>query len=191
MRAAKEELKASLRYSSIRDLLDGAGANSSSDAIRLRTESGTAAIAAADRAGARAIEEQLCFASLWAGASRDETRDRISFEADVSYLGTEVRLESVVAFLSTNAQVGILSNANVYALLQKSVPGVFSSFEDNEAQKTLDEETAREAGLGAAFGASGELDDEDEEDDESNEDDAASTGEEDKSDDEDEAEKEK
>ncbi len=82
MRAAKEELKASLRYSSIRDLLDGAGANSSSDAIRLRTESGTAAIAAADRAGARAIEEQLCFASLWAGASRDETRDRISFEAD-------------------------------------------------------------------------------------------------------------
>lgn len=191
MRAAKEELKASLRYSSIRDLLDGAGANSSSDAIRLRTESGTAAIAAADRAGARAIEEQLCFASLWAGASRDETRDRISFEADVSYLGTEVRLESVVAFLSTNAQVGILSNANVYALLQKSVPGVFSSFEDNEAQKTLDEEAAREAGLGAAFGASGELDDEDDEDDEPNEDDAASTGKEDKSDDEDEAEKEK
>ena len=69
--------------------------------------------------------------------------------------------------------------------------GVFSSFEDNEAQKTLDEETAREAGVGAAFGASGELDDEDEEDDESNEDDAASTGKEDKSDDEDEAEKEK
>ncbi len=48
-----------MKYSSIRDLLGEAGANSSGDAIKLRTASGTAAISTIDKTGAKAIEEQL------------------------------------------------------------------------------------------------------------------------------------
>ena len=57
MRSAKEFGKSALKYSSIRDLLDGAGAGASGEAIKLRTASGTANIAAMDNAGALAIEE--------------------------------------------------------------------------------------------------------------------------------------
>ncbi|MDO4587975.1 MAG: hypothetical protein Q4C95_11880 [Planctomycetia bacterium] len=134
MRNAKESLKNSLKYSSIRDLLDGAGANSSGEAIQLRTASGTAAIAAIDRTGAKALEEQLVFASVWSGATFAEAGDRISFEADVSYLGTDFSLQTVVSLLQANQQTQTLSRQNLYSILEKSVPGTLSSFDDNEIQ---------------------------------------------------------
>ncbi|MBR4750405.1 MAG: hypothetical protein IK077_01440 [Thermoguttaceae bacterium] len=139
LRKAKTELKETLRYTSVRDLIDGAGANSSGDALRVRTTSGTVAVATIDRTGARAIEEQLCFASRWSGASVDETCRRISYRPDVSYVGAEFEMSAVVDLLKTNGETRTLSNRNAYAFLEKAAPGVLPSFEDNEEQKKEDE----------------------------------------------------
>jgi hypothetical protein len=138
LRHAKSELKETLRYTSVRELLDKAGANSSGDALRLRTASGTVAVATIDKTGARAIEEQLCFASRWAGASVEETQRRIAYLPDTSYVGAEFALEAVVDLLKTNGETRALSNRNVYAFLEKAAPGVLPSFEDNEEQKKED-----------------------------------------------------
>ena len=141
LRNAKQELKDALKYSSIRDLLDGAGANSSGDAIKLRTASGTAAIATIDKTSARAIEEQLRFAAIWTGATPEEAFDRITFEADTSYLGQEFQLQSVVSFIQANSQNKFLSRQNAYSILEKTFPDVISNFEDNEAQMLSEEST--------------------------------------------------
>lgn len=146
MRLAKEYGKSALKYSSIRDLLDGAGANTSGEAIKLRTASGTAAVAAIDKAGALAIEEQLIYAAIWAGATRTEAMDRIEFRADTSYLGSEVDLSSVVGLVSLNQETRTLSDEALYRLIDKSVPGVLPSFEDNQAQKKADEPAPPPAG---------------------------------------------
>ncbi|MDO4557647.1 MAG: DUF4055 domain-containing protein [Planctomycetia bacterium] len=135
MRNAKEAIRSTLRYSSIRDLLDGAGANSSGNAIQLRTASGTAAIAAIDRAGAKAIEEQLVFASDWSGVTHEQSCERISYTADTAYLGSDYQLQAIVALIQANQMTNTLSPQNLYAVLEKSLPGVLSSFEDNEEQK--------------------------------------------------------
>lgn len=140
MRNAKEYGKSALKYSSIRDLLDGAGASASGEAIKLRTASGTANIAAMDNAGALAIEEQLIYAAIWAGATPEEAMDRITFKADTSYLGSEVQLQSVVGMIQLNAQTKTLSNEALYRLLDKAVPGVLPTYEDNEVQKLADQE---------------------------------------------------
>ena len=141
LKDAKLELKDSLKYSSIRDLLDGAGANSSGDAIKLRTASGTAAIATMDKTGARAIEEQIIFAAIWAGATFDEAYERISFEADTTYLGAEFQIQSVVSFMQTNKDAQLLSRQNAYSILEKTFPGVISNFDDNEAQLLTDQDS--------------------------------------------------
>lgn len=141
LRAAKQELKDSLRYSSIRDLLDGAGANSSGDALKLRTASGTAAIATMDKTSARAIEEQIRFAAIWAGATPTEAFDRITFEADTTYLGQDFQLQSVVSFIQANSQSKVLSKQNAYSILERTFPDIISNFEDNEAQLMSDEES--------------------------------------------------
>ncbi len=138
MRNAKDSLKESLKYSSIRDLLDGAGANSSGEAIQLRTASGTASIASIDRAGSRAIEEQLVFASMWTGSTQTEAGERIAYDADTSYLGTDFQLPAIVSLLQANQNTQTLSRVNVYSLLEKAMPGVLSSFEDNEIQKATE-----------------------------------------------------
>lgn len=138
MRNAKDEMKQALRNSSVRELLNGAGANASGDALMLRTASGTAMIASIDQAGAHAIEEQLIFASIWAGATPQEAAERISYKADTSYLATDFQLQSVVSLLTANgtADAGepFLSKRNLYSVLEKSIPGALSSFEDNEYQ---------------------------------------------------------
>ena len=132
-------MKQALRNTSIRELLDGAGANSSGDALQLRTASGTAMIATIDQTGARAIEEQLIYASMWAGATFEEAGGRISYKADTSYLSSDFQLQSVVSLLSVNAMADggmpLLSKANLYAILEKSLPNTLTSFEDNESQK--------------------------------------------------------
>ncbi|MDD3585635.1 MAG: hypothetical protein PHQ75_00505 [Thermoguttaceae bacterium] len=139
LRNAKAEMKQALRNTSIRELLDGAGANSSGDALQLRTASGTAMIATIDQTGARAIEEQLIYASMWAGATFEEAGERISYKADTSYLSSDFQLQSVVSLLSVNAMADggmpLLSKANLYAILEKSLPNTLTSFEDNESQK--------------------------------------------------------
>lgn len=139
LRHSKSELKETLRYTSLRDLIERAGANSSSDALRVRTTTGSVSIAAVDKTGARAIEEQLCFASLWSGASLEETRARISYEPDASYLGADIRLDSVVALLTANSATRALSKRSVYSLLEKAAPGALPSYEDNEEQMEQDE----------------------------------------------------
>ncbi len=135
MRAAKEDIRSSLKRISVQDLLDGSGANSSGKAIQLRTTSGTASIAAIDRAGGKAIEEQLVFAAIWAGATRDEAGQRITYEADTSYLDVDFNLSELVSFLNVNSDLGgdgpFLSDENAYALLQKAVPNVLTDFHDN------------------------------------------------------------
>ncbi len=134
LRAAKEFTKGALRYTSVRDLLEGAGANSSAEAIKLRTSTGTAAVAAIDMTGARAIEEQLVYASIWAGATRHEAMDRITYEADVSYVVTELQLQTVGNFIAQNEKHPVLSREAVYRLLNKSLPGVLPPYEDNRRQ---------------------------------------------------------
>ncbi len=135
LRNAKTELRETLRYTSLRDLIERAGANSSSEALRIRTTTGTASIAAIDKTGARGIEEQLCFASLWSGATYDETRRRIKYEPDVSYLGAEASLDAVVELLKANHETGTLSERSAYAFLERAAPGALPSYEDNQEQK--------------------------------------------------------
>ncbi len=139
MRNAKEEMKNSLKYSSIRDLLDGAGANASNKAIALRAASGTASLVAMDQTGARALEEQLIFASQWAGATEEEAGQRISYLADTSYLESDYSLQAIVSFLETNTNADqgrpFLSRKNIYSILEKTLPNTLSTFEDNEVQK--------------------------------------------------------
>ena len=146
LRNAKQELKDALKYSSIRDLLDGAGANSSGDALKLRTASGTAAIADIDKTGARAIEEQIRFAAIWAGATKNEASDRITFEADTTYLGQDFQLQSVVSFLQANSQNKMLSRQNAYSILERTFADVISNYEDNEAQLMTEEDSGFPSG---------------------------------------------
>ncbi|MBQ3327329.1 MAG: hypothetical protein IJG86_06105 [Clostridia bacterium] len=70
--------------------------------------------------------------------------DRITFRADTSYLGSEVQLQSVVGMIQTNQQTRTLSNEALYRLLDKAVPGVLPTYEDNEIQKVIDMEEALE-----------------------------------------------
>lgn len=135
LRNAKNELKSALKRTSIRELLDGAGANASGEALRIRTTAATASVATIDKTGGRAIEEQLCFASRWAGASVDETCRRISYRPDDSYVGAEFEMKAVVDLLKTNEETRTLSNRNAYAFLEKAAPGVLPTFDDNEEQK--------------------------------------------------------
>jgi hypothetical protein len=127
----------------IQGVLEAAGAGSSGEALMLRTTAGTATIAEIDSAGARAIEEQLCFAARWAGATLREVGDRISFKVDTSYMGNHATLQEIVSLITSNRSSGrpLLSRRNLYALLAKREPDVLSSYEDNELQLEDEEVT--------------------------------------------------
>lgn len=118
-------------------ILDGDIKNGSSGKSCLA--SGTAMIATIDQTGARAIEEQLIYASLWAGATVEQAGERINYKVDTSYLSTDFQLQSVVALLSANGQADngrpLLSKENIYSILSKSLPNTLTSYEDNESQK--------------------------------------------------------
>ena len=186
LRAAKQELKESLRYTSIRDLLDGAGANASGDAIKLRTASGTAAIALMDKTSARAIEEQLRFAAIWAGVKKSDVINTITYEADTTYLGQDFQLQSVIGFIQANETSRLLSKQNAYSILEKTFPDLISNFEDNEAQKLSDEDSLFTTSAPsqnpflASFGSSRMQEPESEEDGENEEDEDAQEGKEEK-----------
>ena len=136
IRQAKEEIKTSLRFSSIRDLFDGGGANASAKALSLRADSGTATIATIDKTGARALEEQLCFAAAWLGWSRDEIAANVKYEANASYLADDFQLPAIVSLMRENGATGtpLLSRRQLYRLVGVASGGVLDPFEDNEEQ---------------------------------------------------------
>ena len=136
LRQAKEELKASLRFASIRDLFDGAGANSSGKALAIRADSGTAKIATIDKTGARALEEILCFAAAWIGMSRDEIGTNVKYEANASYLTDDFQIQSIVSLMQANASSGnpLLSRRQLYRLTNVASGDLLDEFDDNERQ---------------------------------------------------------
>lgn len=157
LREAKTEIKEALKFTSIRDLLAGAGANASERALALRADSGTATVAAIDLAGGRAMEEQIVFAYVWAGASFEDAARNVKFEPNTSYLGDDFELSSVVQLLTANSAGGskLLSDRQLYRLIDKAAGGALDSFEDNEEQKIDEEGDAWRQGVAgqAAFDA--------------------------------------
>jgi hypothetical protein len=100
----------------------------------LRTAAGTASIGAIDETGALAIEEQLIFASIWAGSTLKEAGDRISVKADTSYMSAKGTVQEFVSLLSSNAATGqaFLSKRNLYAIIESLYPNILTNFDDNE-----------------------------------------------------------
>ena len=88
----------------------------------------------------RALEEQVEYAAIWAGASRDEASERIEFEADTSYLGEDFQLASVVSFIQANSTIGLLSRRNVYSILKKVFRESLSDYETNEDELLAEED---------------------------------------------------
>ena len=124
-----------------------------------------------DKTGARAIEEQIIYAAIWAGATFEEAYKRITFESDTTYLGQEFQIQSVVAFINANKDTKLLSKQNAYAILEKTFPGVITNFEDNEEQLISDEDgqfstPATNAILNALAGVGGGSNGNDEDEDE-------------------------
>jgi hypothetical protein len=118
-------------------MLESVGANTSGKAITLRTAAGTATVGEIDRAGARAIEEQLCFAAVWSGMSWYEAGESISYEVDTSYMASQGTVREFVTLMGANLSMGepFLSRQNLYAILQKLNPSTLTDWDDNELQK--------------------------------------------------------
>jgi hypothetical protein len=118
-------------------MLESVGANTSGTAITLRTAAGTATIGAIDRAGARAIEEQLCFAAKWSGMSWEEAGENISYEVDTSYMASQGTVQEFVSLMGANLSMGapFLSKQNLYGILQKLYPNTLTDWDINELQK--------------------------------------------------------
>jgi len=118
-------------------MLESVGANTSGTAITLRTAAGTATIGAIDRAGAHAIEEQLCFAARWSGMSWAEAGENISYEVDTSYMASQGTIQEFVSLMGANMSTGqpFLSKRNLYGIVQKLYPSTLTDWETNELQK--------------------------------------------------------
>ena len=122
-------------------MLESVGANTSGTAITLRTAAGTATIGEIDRAGARAIEEQLCFAAVWSGMSWEEAGKNIGYEVDTSYMASQGTVQEFVSLMGANLSMGapFLSKQNLYGILQKLYPSTLTEWEINELQKEEEE----------------------------------------------------
>ena len=118
-------------------MLESVGANTSGTAITLRTAAGTATISEIDRAGARAIEEQLCFAAVWSGMSWEEAGENIGYEVDTSYMASQGTVQEFVSLMGANLSMGapFLSKQNLYGILHKLYPSTLTEWEINELQK--------------------------------------------------------
>jgi hypothetical protein len=151
--ASINQIKTDAMRRTVQGLLDAAGANASGEALLLRSAAGTATIGNIDETGAKAIEEQLVFASMWAGATRKEAGDRISVEADISYMSNPRTIKELTGLLAANignSGKPFLSRRNLYALAEKMHPGTLSTFEDNELQ-IEQEQTPESTGSTANF----------------------------------------
>ena len=140
MQLAEESFKASMRENSVDGLLESAGANASGEALKMRSETATSSFAMIDQNVARGIEQIIVYAAVWAGATWEEAFERIRFEADIRYVGSEIDLNSLISFLNhseTSRMSGTqerLSWPNLYALLEAATGGIISSLEDNQSQ---------------------------------------------------------
>lgn len=147
-----EKIKSDAMRRTIQGVLDSVGANTSGTAIALRTAAGTATIGSIDRAGARAIEEQLCFAAVWAGATWDEAGSRISFEVDTSYMENDNRTVSeFVGLMAANIGADgkpLLSRKGLYRLLQMHYQGILPEWADNEIEIEMQGDTLLTQELG-------------------------------------------
>jgi len=132
LKEARDSTLDVLKRISIQDLLDGAGANSSGDAIQLRMIAGTATITDIDLAGEKAIEEQLCFAAYWAGATWEQVGERISYEIDTSYSKTDFSLSEVTSLMMANAAQKLLAPPVLYELIRQKAQ-VLPEWIDNVA----------------------------------------------------------
>lgn len=143
IRKAKEEIKSSLKFTSIRDLLDGSGANASAKALSLRADSGTANVAQIDATGGRALEEVLINAAVWLGATVEEACARIAYRPNTSYLADGFQIAQVVQLLGANAADGspFLSRRNLFKLVDAATGNLLGEYEDNEAEKIDQRET--------------------------------------------------
>ena len=117
-------------------MLESVGANTSGTAITLRTAAGTATISEIDRAGARAIEEQLCYAAVWSGMTWEQAGENISYEVDTSYMASQGTVQEFVQLMGANMAMGkpFLSKRNLYAIAEKHHPKTLTSYEENELQ---------------------------------------------------------
>ena len=118
-------------------MLESVGANTSGTAITLRTAAGTATISEIDRAGARAIEEQLCYAAVWSGMTWEQAGENISYEVDTSYMASQGTVQEFVQLMGANMSMGqpFLSRQNLYGILQKLYPKTLTDWDINELQK--------------------------------------------------------
>lgn len=135
--ASVAKIKEDALRRTIQGMLDAAGANSSGEALALRTAAGTATIAAIDLAGARAVEEQLCFAAFWAGLTWRESGERISYSVDTSYINKSGTIAEFVGLMGANIGADgkpLLSRRNLFAIVSASYPNIVSSWDDNELQ---------------------------------------------------------
>ena len=118
-------------------MLESVGANTSGTAITLRTAAGTATIGEMDRAGARAIEEILCYAAVWSGMTWDEAGQKIAYEVDTSYMANQGTIQEFVSLMGANLSMGtpFLSKQNLYSIVQKLYPSTLTDWDINELQK--------------------------------------------------------
>ena len=135
-RSAKSTKDEAMRRT-IFGMLESVGANTSGNAITLRTAAGTATIGTIDSAGARAIEEQLCFAAVWSGMTWDQAGENISYTVDTSYMASQGTVQEFVSLMGANLSMGtpFLSKQNLYAILQKLHPNTLTDWDINEMQK--------------------------------------------------------
>jgi hypothetical protein len=133
LKKSKDDILEGLKRVSIQDLLDRAGANASGDAIILRMIAGTSIIREIDLVGGKAIEEQLCFAARWAGATIAEAGERIAYEVDTSYADAGYTLTDIAQLMSANQATNLFSNEILYELVRKKYP-MLPTYSDNLEQ---------------------------------------------------------
>ena len=135
-RSAKSIKEEAMRRT-IFGMLESVGANTSGAAITLRTAAGTATVGSIDSAGARAIEEQLCFAAVWSGMTWDQAGESISYTVDTSYMASQGTVQSFVSLMGANLSMGtpFLSRQNLWSIVEKLHPGTLTDYETNELQK--------------------------------------------------------
>ena len=139
LKEARDSTLDALKRVAVQDLLDGAGANSSGDALQPRMMAGTAAIGEIDLAGEKAIEEQLCFAAYWAGMTWEEVGQRISYEVDTTYAKTDFSLGEITGLMLANATTKMMAAPILYDIIRQKVPGI-PPWTDNLAQMEAVEE---------------------------------------------------
>lgn len=125
----------SMSQSSLNGILEAAGANSSAEALKLRSETGTAAFGWIDKNISRAIEQVLYYAAQWAGATEEEANGRISYVPDTSYIAANMSLGEVIELIRLNQELQMrgqgLADKALHEILVSASDGRLPSYEEN------------------------------------------------------------